>query len=74
MDAIVFFKKEVAKMGLFDQFFQVDYNHRSSTGSVTTGHHTIKANSASEARKMFNEMHKTAPAGSYKATDVTRKK
>ena len=48
--------------------YRVYYKHTSSSGGTTTGFKDISANSASEARTKFNQMHDS----SYKVTGVER--
>ena len=48
--------------------YRVYYKHTSSTGGTTTGFKDISANSSSEARAKFNQMHDS----SYKITGVEK--
>ena len=48
--------------------YRVYYKHTSSTGGTTTGFKDILANSSSDARAKFNQMHDS----SYKVTSVEK--
>lgn len=51
--------------------FRVYYEHKSSTGGVTTGFKDIPADSAAEAKRIFKQTH-NSPPGSYKPVKVER--